>query len=195
MNGLTGNAIIGLPALIGVILGLKLYVDGFQFLFYMALLITVPSIALNLGYYTMPRWPNVARLLIELWILSAIGVTAFATAAVTWISLNGPLDFIVNAKMLSTDQAKTMTTALISAVTTYVALVWTKDIGDAKGVFWPSTQFKKAMEKAYPQLSNPPANGDVVYQAMFTDVVEGYGDLGWTFFARGTRARLLAAAI
>ena len=38
MSVLSSNLAAGLPALIGIILGLKLYVDGFNFIFYVALL-------------------------------------------------------------------------------------------------------------------------------------------------------------
>ena len=40
-----------------------------------------------------------------------------------------------------------MSTALISAVTTYLALAWTKDIGDAKGY----SLAKHALQEGHPK--------------------------------------------
>ncbi|MGC1780738.1 MAG: hypothetical protein WBB34_22615 [Xanthobacteraceae bacterium] len=195
MSFLSSNALIGLPALIGVVLGLKLYITGFDAVFYLLFVLGVAAIALNIGYNVMPWYPRVGGYLIELWILSAIGITAFATAAITWMSLSGPLDYIVNAKQLGTEQTKTMAAALVTAVTTYVALVWTKDIGDAEGYFWPSTHFRNALQQAAEQRTNPIQNDTQIYDAIYDDTVRGYGELGWDFGARRTRAKLYSEFI
>jgi hypothetical protein len=198
MNGAVGNAVVGLPALIGVVLGLKLYAEGSPTCIGVALLLVVPAILLAIAFAIVARLPRIARVLIELWVLSAVAVTAFATAAITWLTLNGKaLNYIVNTASLPTATATTMSAALITAITTYVALAWTKDIGDAKGFFWPSTQFKRAMAKAYALLpdARKPAGNTAAFDALFADTVQGYGNIGWGFGARGTRAKILSGII
>jgi len=192
MSFLSSNIVAGLPALIGVILGLRLATEGFPFLFYVGVLFGIAFLALHLGYGLMSRFPRFAGSSIEIWIFSAIAVTAFATATVILISFRGALDCVVGLKQLSGEQAKTVSTALIGAVTTYVALAWTKDIGDAKGYFWPSTHFKKAMETAYGELVTKPGNDTQTYEAMFLDTVRGHGPIGWDFKARRIRSGILA---
>jgi hypothetical protein len=192
MNYVFGNAIVGLPSLIGVILGLKLYVDGFRFAIYPAILLVVPLILLVIAKSIMHKFPMLARAFIEVWIASAIAVTGFATAFVTWITLDSPISQLFKTSGLNADQIKAISAAFVAAVSTYVALAWTKDIGDAKGFFWPSTQFKNAMGGAFPRLQPPQPNGGVVYQACFMDTVAGYGNIGWGFCARKKRADILA---
>jgi hypothetical protein len=195
MSFLSSNVVAGLPAFIGVILGLRLAVEGCTLLFYVGALLVAAVLALNLGYSLMSRFPRVAGWLIEIWILSAIAVTACATAAVIAISFRGLLDKVVGIDQLSGERAKTVSTALIGAVTTYVALAWTKDIGDAKGYFWPSTHFKNAMQDAYDALVNKPGNDSQVFEAMFSDNVRDHGDIGWDFAARRIRSRILSEFI
>ena len=70
--------------------------------------------------------------------------------------------------------------------------VFTKDIGDAKGYFWTSTQLKKAMESAFKHLAKQPSNTSVAYDAIYLDTVRGYGNIGWDLKARRIRANVLA---
>ena len=74
----------------------------------------------------------------------------------------------------------------------YAALAWTNNIEDADGYFWPSTQFKKAIQAVYDELPDKPLNDTKVYEAMFLDTVRDYGPIGWDFAARRIRARVLA---
>lgn len=192
MSVLSSNVVAGLPALIGVVLGLRLYADGFNFFIYVAGLFAVALLCRNVGSNLMGRFPNLAGLLIEVWIISAIAVTACGTAVVTAISFSGLLDFVVGPKHLAAEQAKTMSTALIGAVTTYVALAWTKDIGDAKGYFWPTKHFIEAMQLAYNDMSAKPTVNTRANQAIFENVIDGEGAIGWDFSARRIRTRVLA---
>jgi hypothetical protein len=143
----------------------------------------------------MHRTPRIGRWLIEFWIFAAIGVTAAATALVTWLTLNASLDFLVDTSRMGTPQLEKMKTAFVTALTTYIALVWTKDIGDAKGFFWPSTAFKAAMATAYSKLRAKPAGASKEYEAMFMDTVTGFGPIGWGVTARGQRAAVLSAFV
>jgi hypothetical protein len=192
MDFLSSNIIVGLPALVGVLLGIKLYLTGFSLIFYILLLLGIDFIALNTGSFLMSRSPRFAGLLIELWILSAIAVTALTTAGIFWLTFSEPLNFIGNTAVLSAQQIKEISAVLISAVTAYAALAWTKNIEDADGYFWPSTQFKKAIQAVYDELPDKPLNDTKVYEAMFLDTVRDYGPIGWDFAARRIRARVLA---
>jgi hypothetical protein len=184
--------IAGLPALLGVLLGIKLYLTGLSFIFYIVLMLGIAFIAMNTGYSLMSRFPKLAGLLIEVWILSAIAVTALTTAGIFCLTFSEPLNFIGNTALLSATQIKEISAALISAVTAYAALVWTKDIEGADGYFWPSTQFKKAIQAVYDELPTKPPNDSQVYEAMYLDTVREYGPIGWNFAARRKRAKVLA---
>lgn len=191
------NAVVGLPALIGVVLGLKLYADPVPTAYCVGALIVIAYGARWIAFAIMHRMPRLARWLIELWILSAIGVTALGTAAVTWLTLNASLALLFDTSRLAADQLKTMTAAFVTAVTTYIALVGTKDIGDATGFFWSSGAFKTAMAKAYANLpdAKKPQGPTKEYAAIFLDAVPGFGPIGWGFSARGMRAKIFADCI
>ncbi len=195
MNYILGNAVIGLPSLIGVILGLKLYAAGCRFAIYPAFMFVGPLVLLIIAKSIIHKMPRLAWAFIEIWILAAVAVTAFATAVVTWVSLDTPINQIFNTPGLSADQTKGISGVFVGAVSTYVALVWTKDIGDAQGAFWPSTQFKDAMDKAFHRLQPPPGNTTKAYQAIYQNTVDDYGNIGWGFRARLARANVLAAYI
>jgi hypothetical protein len=192
MNLLGSSVITGLPALIGVLFGLKIYAEGWNFARCILALLAFSVLALCSGQAAMRHVPRIGFLLIELWVLSAVAVTALATALIMWITLDVSLTWLIDVSRFTKDELKTLSGAFVAAVSTYVALVWTKDIGDAKGWFWPSTQFKSAMDKAYKALAPEPALGSSVYQAAYQDVVAGHGNLGWSLPARRTRAGILA---
>jgi hypothetical protein len=189
---LDSSMVLGLPMLLGVVGGLKLYVDGWHFVPYVAVPLVVAIGAVLLGHALMRYRPRLAWVLIELWVLSAIAVTAFATAFLMWVSLDATFGWIGDISVITAENLKTLKTAFATAVSTYVALAWTKDIGDGKGMFWPNTQFKAAMSEAYNSLNPKPAGTSTVYQAIFQDVVAGHGNLGWSFAARGVRAGIFS---
>jgi hypothetical protein len=140
------------------------------------------------GKASLHRSPQTGAWLIEIWFLAAIGVAALVTSSIVWIGVASPA-FFGNP---SDPETKVISAAFVGAVTAYVALVWTKDISEAKGYFWPSTQFKDGMKQAYERLARKPKEGDPVYEAMFEDSVAGHGALGWDFSARKTRAKILS---
>jgi hypothetical protein len=111
---------------------------------------------------------------------------------VTWITIDTPINYLFSTATLTADESKTISGVFVGAVSTYVALVWTKDIGDAKGLFWPSTRFYSAVGKLFKRLTPRPPNTSVEYAACYLDTVEGYGDIGWDFMARFRRAKVLA---
>jgi hypothetical protein len=186
------SVIAGLPALIGVVLGVKLYAEGWPFAPYILIPLLGALIALGLGRRAMRGSPRIGALLIELWIVSAVAITSLATAFIMWITLDASLAWLIDTSKFSADKLKTLSGAFVAAVSTYIALVWTKDIGDAKGFFWPSTQFKSAIASAFETLNPEPAGTTEVFQAAYLDVVVGHGNLGWSLPARWTRAGILA---
>jgi hypothetical protein len=183
-----GNASAGLPALLGVLLGIRAYTGGLYWILVCVALIAVGAGANWGGKAGLHRWPQTGAWLIEIWILATIGVAALATSFIVWIAVASPALF----GNPSDPETKVISAAFVGAVTAYVALVWTKDISEAKGYFWPSTQFKDGMKQAYERLARKPKEGDTVFEAMFEDSVVGHGALGWDFSARKTRAKILS---
>jgi hypothetical protein len=190
MNFGLGNASKGLPALLGVMLGIRSYTGGSSWIWGCIAMILAAAVLMRLGRAMMHRWPRVGRWLIEVWVLAAIGVAALAAAFILWLGL-APLPAFIGIAG-SDDAKKAISGAFVGAVTTYVALVWTKDVSDATGYFWPSAQFKVGMSEAYEAMANKPAGGSATSETMFEDTVTGHGGLGWGFHARGIRAGILA---
>ncbi|WP_027040354.1 hypothetical protein [Mesorhizobium ciceri] len=138
----------------------------------------------------MHSQPGIGRWFIEVWIVASVGVMSIATALILWIGLE-PLPSFLGV-VSDADAIKFVTGAFAGAITTYVALVWTKDISDSKGFFWPSFQFKQAIGNAYGMMVLKPAPATRAREAMFDDTIEGLGAVGWDFDGRGTRAKILA---
>lgn len=190
MNVGLDNAAGGLPALLGVVLGVWIYAGGACWVLAAVALLVVAAGCAWAGRAMLHRWPTFGGLLIEMWILAPIAVMALATAFIIWFGLEKPSLPGTAAPDEKTRDA--LSAALVGAVTTYVAFVWTKDIAEAKGFFWPSTQFKQGMRQAYDALLRKPQEASVTFEAMFEDTVAGLGQLGWSFLARRRRAQLLA---
>ena len=187
MSSLTGNAARGLPALIGVLWGIFLYEpDPLQFLYPVgALLLGV--IFLRLGRAVIGSAPILGWALIELWIIAAISVMAIGTVAVLWLTMNSP-----NWFPLDEPERKAISGALVGAVTTYIAVLWTKEIQDASGTFWPGTQFKSAVRVAFAAHPHVPGGDTRARDAIDEDRVRE-GPEGWGFTARLRRAKILSA--
>jgi hypothetical protein len=173
------------------VLGIYLFGGGWDWILGCITAFVAVAIVMGIGTALMPRWPEVARWLIEAWILSAVCIVGLATCLVLHVSTM-PLDWLPG-----TGRSKDIDTAIsgtfVGAISTYVALVWTKDVGDATGDFFPSTRFKKAMAWAFKRLKRKPRMGGRVYEAIFRDenVINSDAE-GWEFAARGERAKILA---
>ncbi len=187
MSAVTGNAARGLPALVGVLWGIFLYEpDPVQFLYpFGALLLAV--IILRLGRAVIGRWPLLGWALIELWIIAAISVMAIGTVAVLWLTVNSPDWF-----PLDEPERKALSGALVGAVTTYIAVLWTKEIQDASGTFWPGTQFKSAVRSAFDEQHPHVPDGDTRARDAIDEDKVRQGPEGWGFAARLQRANILA---
>ncbi len=134
MNFGLEKAAVGLPALLGVILGIWTFTGGSAWLVSCLLLILVGFGLKQFGKAMMHQWPQVGARLIEFWILAAIGAMAVATSFIIWISLNPPLEFLGDT-ITDAETKKAISGAFVGAVTTYVALVWTKDISAHRDIF------------------------------------------------------------
>lgn len=193
MSDLLGNAAIGLPALAGVILGLIVYMAGKACVIWVVVLSCAGILAVGTGERLMGVRPCLGRWLIEISYVVAWLATALGTVVVCWAVLNPPLWLFGDASALTEGETKQISTAFAAAISTYVALVWTKDIGDGKGALWPGTRFRSAMKRAHGVLAVKPRPEDALYDAMFSDVVPTHAVQGWGFQARGVRASILAA--
>lgn len=193
MNGAMANAATGLPALAGVILGLKISLQGMDYGIIAAGLLLASFAALFLARATVARCPRFAAAILEIWILSAVSVSAFATAIIIWLSLSNPLNWIADSNILNVEQIKTVNAVLLGAISTYFAIAFTKDIGDAKGFFWTSTQFKKLVRYGFEKMIRKPPRESAAYAAIFDDAyIEGYGPVGWDFDGRRIRVKVLS---
>jgi hypothetical protein len=187
-----GNFGQGLPALLGVGLGIRLYTDWRTWLVICIGALALDIALLVIGRSLARRHPVEGGWIIESWILSPILITAFVTALIIWLTARGLPSVFGHDP--DTEVQKTLASTFVGAVTAYAAIVWTKDISDGAGIFWPSTQFRAAMKSvqmSLPDARKAPANS-VERQAMFSDEVEVHPKVvGWGFNARRRRARLV----
>jgi hypothetical protein len=188
-----GNFTRGLPALLGVVFGIRVYTGGLEWLVICAALLAAAIAALTVGRAVIKRYPVAGGWIIETWIMSPICATALSTALIVWLSALG-LPTIFGSEP-DEDIRKSVAATFVGAVTTYAAIVWTKDIEEGTGIFWPSTQFKTALAAVQKELSNAgraPPGGSIDRQAMVSDIVETSPKIvGWDFSARRRRARMV----
>ena len=192
MRAIIGNGVTGIPALLGVLLGIKLFAGGADWFFATLLMIALAALCCTIGSRLLASNARLGRWLIEVWILSAIGVTALATALIIRLGLDPPIGWLGDPGRLGADAVKQISSTLLGAVSAFVALAWTKDIGDAKGFFWPSTMFKAGLGAAYERLATRPPGGSKTFEAFFEDTVDGEGNLGWDFAGRRRRTEIVA---
>jgi hypothetical protein len=179
------NAFKGLPAILGVMIGIILYPRFNVWLVVIYLAIFLLSwICLTLGERIMRLNPLVGWCLIELWICSTIPITALTTRGILYLTIHSPSYFSIPDK----ETVAALSSALVGAVTAFFALLWTKDIAESDGDFSPQTKFKAAIQKSYKHLH--PINDRKKWEAVYNDTVRG-GPSGWDLSARYQRARIL----
>jgi hypothetical protein len=193
MGAAHANAAAALPALFGVMVGIVVYLGGWMWWIGLAVVIAGLWWIVGAGERMLATHPHRARWMIECSYLLALGVTALGTLVVAVVVLRVPLSVFGDLTGLQEKEVSQLSSAFAGAVSAYVAIVWTKDIGDAKGAFWPGTRFQVGMEQVYARLRVTPATGHPVIDALSSSIVPGHGDLGWGFAARGVRAGILAA--
>lgn len=192
---------VGIPALLGVWLGIVVFAHGKGALILLwALpfaLFAISILAHRSGRPMLAKRPGRGRALIELTVLGAVGIVALVTAVLTLLTFDFPHWIFFNP---GSAHAEKLAAAGVAAVSTFAALVWTKDIGDGSGYFWASTQFRKGMKAA--GETHGLAGTSRAQQACFSEAVDDLpNDLdpgpvkvieGWGFAARGQRAAVLA---
>jgi hypothetical protein len=185
VTSLVGNAAKGLPGLTGVLLGLLLYSAGGRGVLTAVCVLGSATVLLLAGRRLLGTRPRLGLALIEVWILAAILVVAFSTAAIVWLTVRSPSWF-----SLEESQQEALSGALVGGVTAYLALLWTQDIAVGDGFFWPGTQFREGLRAAFAtHLLTPP--GDTrEYDAIYEERVRS-GETGWGFRARWQRAGIL----
>jgi hypothetical protein len=183
------KVVSGLPAFLGVCVGIRTYENRWPFFAIIMFALAVAVMFLLIGRSIIHRHPLRARWLIEFWIVSAICMVAFATSAALWAALS-PLSPLLAD--VAGQERDTISATFIGAVTAYFAFAWTKEIGEARGFFWPSTQFKSALEAAGSRLPVKLPMDSSTTDAVFNNHIQGEGVEGWSFKARGVRARIVA---
>jgi hypothetical protein len=176
----------GIPSLVGVLLGIILYRPVILWVLVISAITIISIIFLWRGRKVIGERPQEGRMFIEVWVLSAIAVMSLCTLGNLWLTVNAP-------SLIPGEEAEVnaVSSTLVGAVTAFLAILWTKDIEQTTGPFWPSTQFKKAISAAFSTEAKKP-NGDTrEYEAIFEDYVRNNGPSGWDFTARHDRARIL----
>jgi hypothetical protein len=174
-----------LPALIGTILGVCIYVKYLP-LWLGVVLMIVGGTASILGRSLVSFRPVVAAYLIALWILVGVGAMAYATTGLLWLGLNLETFFPkFNAITL-----KEVGATISGAFATFLGVVITKDFEDGGGPFWPGTFFKKCIQTAYKKPLLTPDRDTREAEAVWEDRVRG-GPQGWGYKARLRRAEIL----
>src|SRR3954463_7741363 len=87
------NTVKGLPALLGVVLGIYLFGGGRDWILGCIIAFGVVTIVMGIGTWLMQRRPEFARWLIEAWIMSAVCIVGLATCLVMHVSTM-PLDWL-----------------------------------------------------------------------------------------------------
>ena len=190
-----GNFGLGLPALLGVALGIWAYTGGTCWLVGCAVGLGVTVALLKVGERWMASNPVGGAWVVELGIFAPILMTALVTALIIWLTVLGlPLLF---GKGIEEETKKTLSATLLGAVTTYTAFVWTKDIADGSGPLWPSAHFKaglKAFQTALP-ADKRAKQDSIASQALFNERVDKVTPpiVGWDFNARRARLAIVKA--
>ena len=178
-------------------LGILIFAGGADWVFGTFLALAVAALCCTVGCQQLPWRPAIGRWLIEAWIVSAVGVSALATAILLWIGLQQPPARLTSLIGLQPDEVKSVTAAFVGALAAFLASAWTQDIGAAKGPFWPSTQFKAGFRKASIVLDPPPRSGRL-FEVMNSDFAHSYNGEktidGWGFGARSQRLSEFEAA-
>jgi hypothetical protein len=186
LKTILGNITKGLPSLLGVLWGILLYRPGFSWVLQVLTVFGISVFFLWLGRKVIGRNPIVGWILIEFWVLSAIAVVALSTLGILWLTVNAPSFLVLDESKLDA-----VAGALVGAVTTFLAILWIKDIEGATGPFWPSTQFKKGISSAFSTGQITPPVDTRAWDAVYEDRVRKGGPIGWDFAARYERVLIL----
>lgn len=185
MNYGLDSAIRGLPAVLGVFLGLASYakpVANEPALVPLTLLL-VGVISLGLAVGAFNRSPMLGVALLEVWVVSAIALSALATQLLLWLTVS--LDMWIK---LPTDvEEKSVSGAIIGAASAFLASAWLKELQDGKGPFLPSSVFEKRLAKSF-QKAHSIVGSNVEFELCDSEHVAKLNIDGWGLTARWRRA-------
>lgn len=176
----------GIPALLGVLAGIYLYASNPDAAYYaLPLIVLVLVLALLLsGHAVILKSPRLALALMEPWVISAVCITALSTQLILWVTVHAAGWFT-----LSKTDLDAVSGALVGAITTYLATIWTDDIKKSEGPFLPASQFKKALQSRF--STHFGIIGDnLEWEACHSRTLRN-GTTGWGLSARWNRARIL----
>jgi uncharacterized membrane protein len=174
-----------LPALIGTILGVCVYVQYLPgwtglVLAFVGLLIAI------IGRSLLSSRPVLASHLAVFWILVGIGLVGYCSFGLLWLALH--LEILLPKSDAAT--LKEVSAAISGAAIAFAGAVLMKDFGDGKGFFWPGAFFRKGVEQVFGHSQLRPERDTKAYEAVWNDRVRG-GPKGWGYRARLERARIL----
>lgn len=183
-----------LPALLAAGLGVLLFYVGRDGRWWLSLLVILALGAIGL----LLRWAGEARVaesargavvLLEGWLLAVIAAGAAFTLLVT---LGGVAleDWLTAENDKDNEYVKAIAGVASGALTAAAAVLFTKDFDDSTGGFWPSSLWRRRVQKVYGSRfsQNTPA-----WQAVYSDRLTGANNAisGWGLGARLARGRLI----
>jgi hypothetical protein len=187
MSKLFGNVTQGFPALIGVLWGITIYSPSLHRWWIPALVLVGAFALMHIGRLLIGRNPLIGCLFIEAWGMAAVSIVAFGTMLVLWLTIHAS-DFIQGTE----EEKKAISSALIGAVTAYLAVLWVKDIQVGEGPFWTGTQFREAVQAAFKAPPKAPIVDTREWDAVWEERVRGNGPVGWGLTARWKRSKIIA---
>lgn len=185
------NLAKGLSPLCGSILGVAVYA-GYLRWWCLAIFAGVGLLALVAGRVFMSSNPFLSGFLLTFWMMFGVALLSIVTLLVLWVSLHSP----TLLPGLASDDRKELAGVLTGAVTAFAGVLFTKNIEEGGGPFWPGSQFKQGVKNAFePQLNDH--KDTRVFDAVLRDKVRGQADprqsafQGWGFRARLKRAQII----
>ena len=186
MSKLFGNAAQGFPALIGVLWGIANFSPQVHRWWIPVLVLAGALVLVHAGKGFVGHNIFVGWGLIETWVAATVSIVALGTMLILWLTIHAS-SFIQGTE----EEKKAISAALVGAVTSYLAVLWAKDIQAAEGQFWTGTQFKSAIQDAFKCPLKAPAKDTVEWDAVWEPRVRGNGPTGWGFTSRWRRSRII----
>ena len=176
----------GLPSVLGVIGGIILYTTkpvGSPCLLPIAAY-GVALLLLGAAWCLVTKYPRVAIVLAETWVISAVCVTALATQVLLWVAESAG-----GWTGASAGNQEAIKGALVGAIAAYFAGAWLKEVQESKGPLLPCGQCRSMLCSfgTHHQIT-----GDTVYhEACFEEEVRQVESrtriAGWSIGSRWRR--------
>ena len=127
--------------------------------------------------------PFLSGFLLTFWIMFGIALLSIVTLLVLWVSLHSP----TLLPGIASDERKELAGVLTGAVTAFAGVLFTKNIDEGGGPFWPGSQFKQGVKNAFEVRLNDHKDTRVRGQA--DPKLDAFQ--GWGFRARLKRAQII----